>query len=370
MGKLSGPELRVGERVFQAGDRIVTLAPGAHGQIVTSECGTVLAVDVRRAELAATMDDGRIQRFAGQELDASHLAYGYAVTVHRAQGATVARAHGLADGGGRELAYVMMSRARQSTIVYVVADDLAQALEDLRRSWSQERRVGWAIDRGTPAPQRYDTVATSLHHAELVVERDALRAAIPADHVEREVTAARVRSMQERLDALDHGDGWGVLRGTPVGEAAVEWQSALREWRRCHTLAEDAGLRERHRLLRQADRAAARERPLWERYEALAAPEREQIRAELGPAKERLADLEARYQASLHFGADFKTWSRPFALDRQIEDSAYDLDLDRQDIDGIPPLVATPAYVPAQEWSRGPEPKAPELEHVIELDMW
>jgi hypothetical protein len=203
-----------------------------------------------------------------------------------------------------------------------------------------------------------------------VVERDALRAAIPTDHVERDVAAARVRTLQERLDALDHGDGWGVLRGTTVGQAAVEWQSALREWRRCCTLADDAGLRERHRLLRQADRAAARERPLWDRYEALAAPEREQVRAELVPAKERLADLEARYQASLHFGADFKIWSHQFQLDREIDDYAYDLDLDRQDIDGIPPLVPTPAYVPAQEWSRGPEPKAPELEHVIELDMW
>jgi hypothetical protein len=179
-----------------------------------------------------------------------------------------------------------------------------------------------------------------------------------------------VRSLQERLDALDQGDGWGVLRGTEVGEAALEWRSALREWRRCRTLADDAGLRERHRLLRQADRAAGRERPLWERYEALAAPAREQIRAELPPAQERLADLEARYQASLHFGADAKTWSGQFALDRQIEDSAYDLDLDCQDIDAIAPLVATPAYVPAQEWSRGPEPKAPELEHGIELDLW
>jgi hypothetical protein len=68
LGRLSGPELVVGATGYRAGDRIVTLAPGAHGGIVTSECGTVLAVDVRRRELAATMDDGRIQRFAGDDL--------------------------------------------------------------------------------------------------------------------------------------------------------------------------------------------------------------------------------------------------------------------------------------------------------------
>ncbi len=151
-GRLSGPELVVGEAAYRAGDRIVTLAPGTRGQVVTSEMGTVLAVDVERAELAATMDDGRIQRLAGEDLDASHLAHGYAVTVHRFQGATVDRAHVFEDGGGRELAYVKMSRAKECSTVYVVADFADQALDDLNRSWAHSRRIGWAIDQGTPSP--------------------------------------------------------------------------------------------------------------------------------------------------------------------------------------------------------------------------
>ncbi|HVL03566.1 MAG TPA: hypothetical protein VM386_03925, partial [Acidimicrobiales bacterium] len=80
LGRLSGKELVVGDTGYRAGDRIVTLAPGAGGEIVTSECGTVLAVDVARRELAATMDDGRIQRFGQEELDAAHLAHSYAIT--------------------------------------------------------------------------------------------------------------------------------------------------------------------------------------------------------------------------------------------------------------------------------------------------
>src|SRR3712207_9320915 len=98
--------------------------------------------------MVATMDDGRLQRFAGEDLDAAHLAHGYAVTVHRSQGATVSRAHVLEDGGGRELAYVKMSRARERSTVYVVADSIEQATEDLAWSWAHSRRVGWAIDRG------------------------------------------------------------------------------------------------------------------------------------------------------------------------------------------------------------------------------
>jgi hypothetical protein len=186
MGRLSGPELFVGAGDYRAGDRIVTLAPGAGGEIVTSETGTVLAVDVACRELAATMDDGRLQRFAGEDLDAGHLAHAYALTVHRAQGATVARAHALEDGGGRELAYVKMSRAKESSTVYVVADDVAQAVDDLRWAWSQSKRIGWAIDQGVPDHTRRpgrerEAVSASLRHARLVAEREALASIIPQD---------------------------------------------------------------------------------------------------------------------------------------------------------------------------------------------
>ena len=98
LGRLRGPELVVGDVGYRVGDRIVTLAPGAGGEIVTSECGSVLAVDVARCELGATMDDGRYQRFAGDDLAADHLAHGYAVTAHRWSaggiGGLKARAHG------------------------------------------------------------------------------------------------------------------------------------------------------------------------------------------------------------------------------------------------------------------------------------
>ena len=51
------------------------------------------------------------------------------------------RAHALEDGGGRELAYVKMSRAKERSTVYVVADSLDQAVEDLRREWGTDRRL-------------------------------------------------------------------------------------------------------------------------------------------------------------------------------------------------------------------------------------
>jgi hypothetical protein len=48
-GRLNGPELEApGGRRYAAGDRIVTLAPGAGGAIVTSERGTITNVDPGR----------------------------------------------------------------------------------------------------------------------------------------------------------------------------------------------------------------------------------------------------------------------------------------------------------------------------------
>jgi len=64
--------------------------------------------------LTVRFDDGRDEVLTAEELSKDRLDHAYAVTVHRMQGATVDRAHVFADGGGRELAYVAMSRARES----------------------------------------------------------------------------------------------------------------------------------------------------------------------------------------------------------------------------------------------------------------
>ena len=96
------------------------------------------------------MDDGSTHTLGPEETGPDRLAHGYATTVHRSQGATFDTAHLFADGGGRELGYVAMSRARASAQVHVVADNIGQAVEDLSWDWSRERRQFWAIDTGTP----------------------------------------------------------------------------------------------------------------------------------------------------------------------------------------------------------------------------
>jgi conjugative relaxase-like TrwC/TraI family protein len=344
-GKLYGPELEVGRVGYRAGDRIVTLAPGADGDIVTSERGTVIAVDVKRRELGATMDDGRFQRFAGDDIDAEHLAHGYAVTVHRSQGATVARAHVLEDGGGRELAYVKMSRARERTTLYPVADSPEQATEDLARSWSHARRIGWAIDAGTPTREQ-ETARTvdppepaRLRHARLVAEREALAAVIPPESGSHYVMAeARFRQLSRELEALDNAKGFEVFNGTPLGRAATAWDATRREWQRCLARAEQAGLREGHQLRKQAKAAAEREGPLRDAFQRLAGPERARIEAELPEAKKLLDELEGRHHARRHFEAAHpEALRRLDLLERQMTTAAYDMDVERMGLDGIAP---------------------------------
>src|SRR5581483_9499283 len=117
-GRLTGPELAApGGRSYCVGDRIVTLAPGDDGQVVTSERGEVVSLGVQGDSLIVRMDDSRFERLQGDELAEERLAYGYAVTVHRSQGSTVDIAHRYEDGGGRGLAYVSMSRGRETNTV-------------------------------------------------------------------------------------------------------------------------------------------------------------------------------------------------------------------------------------------------------------
>jgi ATP-dependent exoDNAse (exonuclease V) alpha subunit len=154
-GRLTGPELTApGGRTYRSGDQVITLAPGPKGAWVTSQAARVTAVDPEAQTLTAITPDGRQLQMGAEDIGADRLAHGYAITAHRAQGTTVEVAHVLDDGGGRELAYVAMSRARNASHVYTTAPDLAQAAQRLTWSWDDERRQQWATDQARAAEPR------------------------------------------------------------------------------------------------------------------------------------------------------------------------------------------------------------------------
>jgi len=306
-GRLSGPELTApGGRRYAAGDRIVTLAPGADGKLVTSERGRVLAVDPGVGTLTARLDDGRIQPFAPEETTADRLALGYAVTVHRSQAATVDSAHRYEDGGGRELAYVAMSRARRSSHVYVVADTLDQAVEDLVRDWSTERRPRWVIDTGTPArgaelspghPWPSIPPESALRLARLRAEREAVAAAIPPD------PRPLLRSVESRLADLgealvDLQTGHGRYTNTPEGEAAQTLARARRGRHEAETFAgmPDMDWRSRRYWRRSAREWAAEEATAQERFEGVSGPERQRLEAKISALEDGRFELQRQVE--------------------------------------------------------------------------
>ena len=201
-GEVGGPELEApGGRRYAAGDRVVLLSPGG-GRWVTSQRAEVMAVGTDRLTLC--FDDGRHEVLAGDELDDEHLDHAYALTAHRNQAATVERAHVFADGGGRELGYVAMSRSRGPSHVYATADDVDQAVEDLVAEWGRSTRQRWILDTDAVAgpdaaahPRLSTRPDATVRMARLRAERDAVAAVAPdAD------ARLRVLDVQLRLERV------------------------------------------------------------------------------------------------------------------------------------------------------------------------
>jgi conjugative relaxase-like TrwC/TraI family protein len=252
MGGLRGPSFEApGGRCYRVGERVLMLTPGPEGAWVTSERATVTAV--RRDGLTATTPDGRALRLDGEAANAERLTYAYAMTAHRSQGSTSDTTHVLEGGGGRELAYVAMSRAREGSHVYVTADGPDAAAEQLRWAWGAEKRQRWALDQGQSAVVSARDVSTlpanpaqpAAGHdperafATLLGEQRKLETQI-RDGIEddaRPGVIARIsrrRAIEDELQELERGSG--RFEATPAG-------FAVRELRRARAELKDATFR-------------------------------------------------------------------------------------------------------------------------------
>jgi conjugative relaxase-like TrwC/TraI family protein len=263
LGWLSGPDLDTPDgRRYAVGDLVVTLVPNYDGQVVTSQRGRVVAINQRAQTLTMATDDGARVVLKGDALDQDHLDHGYALTVHREQGATADRTHYLAEGGGRELAYVAMSRSRGPSIVHAVADDLGQAIEDVTHDWSVDRNQQWitrtATAVGVDPSIRALPEDPAARRARLLAELDTLERHAPPD-VTAEVAAARADLDRIRPSRDDLMCGAGRWHHTPAGRAARDVDQARRQ--RQHA---------EHWI--QLPHIARRERPGWRRVVQSAAP--------------------------------------------------------------------------------------------------
>jgi hypothetical protein len=295
-GHLHGPDLEApGGRHYAIGDRVVLTAPNNPKDLANAERAGVAAIDLDRQALTLTTDTGRTVTLVGAEIDDDHLAHGYAITVHRSQGTTVDRAHLFADGGGRQLGYVAMSRARHRATVHAVADDLAQALEDLETDWSTDRSQQWLTTTATtgtdPRPLPSDPAARA---ARLRAELTDLERAAPPD-VTRALGAARTDLARLQADRHDLDTGVGRWRDIPAGRAARRYQEARAERRQAERLANDPNLsrRNRRRWVKTAQQRAGAEALARDDWLTLVEPVTDRLHRTITRTETEIAHLQS-----------------------------------------------------------------------------
>ena len=327
MGRLGREELIApGGTTYAVGERIVALAPAAGGKVVTSETGMVIALGADQQSLSVRMDDGQaVCVLRGEEIGADRLAHGYAVTVHRSQGATVERAHALEDGGGRELAYVKMSRATHRSTVYVVADSVEQAAEDLQRDWKVERRLTWVIDRSKGTDRhsagRPRDVDAALRRGELLAERHAILATVPAD------STAAIRAAERELDRLRHRradleTGRGSYANHPLNRAVLDHEQAKENVARLRGNLTSRRLPRRERREKESDLVRWRLRlaGVTQTLDDLRTPERKRIDGAEVQVTSKLAGLhEAQQQRADFFATHPEAARRLDRIDCEVQ---------------------------------------------------
>jgi DNA repair exonuclease SbcCD ATPase subunit len=218
-----------------------------------------------------------------------------------------------------------MSRATDCSTIYVVADSVEQAAEDLRREWSVERRLTWAIDQVPVAGRRLAAqrrdVESVLRRGRLQAERRAMLAAVPAD------PTAAIRSTERELERLrrrraDLEEGRGTYANHPVNRAALDHEQAQENVARLRVAVQN------RRLSRRERRATEVELAQWRSRLTVAAKKLDDIRRlERSRLDKAEAKVTSRFVALYEQRDQRAAWSarRPEAarrldgLDREVE---------------------------------------------------
>src|SRR5271170_7168860 len=136
--------LERGERYFAQGDRVLFLKNDRELGAKNGTLGTI--AEVSKDAMRVVIDGAERREVSFSLRDYAALDYGYAATVHKAQGATVDRSFVLATPGmDRHLAYVGMTRHRDSADLYAGRDDF-KGFEDLKERLSRARPKDSTLD--------------------------------------------------------------------------------------------------------------------------------------------------------------------------------------------------------------------------------
>ncbi len=171
-GELAPRGVQVGGAEYAGGDRLVflkndhqgrvveTLDRGAGAGVKNGTLGTIEKTDEHR--FVVRLDDNRRVAFDPREYDS--IAHGYAVTIHKAQGATVERVYVLADPMmNRNAAYVALTRHREGVHLYADRETFRDRT-GLDRALCRESRKDLARDYAAADLGRLTSRIDTYHH--------------------------------------------------------------------------------------------------------------------------------------------------------------------------------------------------------------
>ncbi len=200
LGKEASFQTARGARQFAAGDRLVFLKNDRDLGVKNGTLATVEQAETGR--LVVLIDSSA--RVSIDQAAYAHIDHGYAVTLHKAQGATVDRAFVLASGGmDRHLAYVGMTRHRDDATLYAGRDDFRDERAMARRLSRARPKVStldFAERRG------FETEKPWLENARAWVERGRERLAEAWGRAEHAFAAVRERFAGQGWQAEDMTD--------------------------------------------------------------------------------------------------------------------------------------------------------------------
>jgi len=122
-GVIGGDEVVLGGRGFATGDLVLALRNDRRVDVLNGTRAVIERIDIEHQAIHCRTDDHRPLRLPFDYAASRHLTHAYAMTIHKAQGATYDRCFVLAsDQLTKESAYTALSRARSGTDLYVVAE--------------------------------------------------------------------------------------------------------------------------------------------------------------------------------------------------------------------------------------------------------
>jgi hypothetical protein len=239
-----------------------------------------------------------------------------------------------------------MSRARDGTQVWTVADDRPQAADDLRRDWSTQRTPTWAIDTALPDPATLDrehlealSSSQQAHFAALLRAEKAIAGSAMAGIrlPDRPATLGQAEQalQQARQTRVDLATGSGVWAGTDAARAVRDLAEARANRQQAEWTAEhSARRRERHTGRREAAQWAIREADALARCTAHVVPKIVSLDHEIARHQNSLDHIASRLehrQAATH-----AVIHEGLAQREQASRLAHRVAAERNHLDGAP----------------------------------